>query len=1187
MSEEKKTMSKEIEQYFETLDKEIQKAYETATTARKKGHDPETKVDIPLAKNMAERVEGLISDVAPQILGAGIPKRIMQLEKEYGVLDWRVGFKVAEEVAKEKFCKFKDKLEAMEIGIRVGFAYLTIGIVSAPLEGFVELKIKKRQDGGEYFSICYSGPIRGAGGTAAATSVILADYVRVKMGYQPYDPTPNEINRYATEIQDYHERVTNLQYFPTEEEVRFMASHVPVEINGDPTEEFEVSNYKDQPRIETNRIRGGICLVMAEGLCQKTPKIWKRLSKWGKELELEHWSFLAEFLELQKKKKAKAEEGTGEKKKEKITPNYTFINDLVAGRPVLTHPLAKGGFRLRYGRTRTSGFSAAAIHPATMHLLNNYIATGTQLKVERPGKAAAITVCETIEGPIIKLKNGNVIRIENEKDAKKEAENLKEILFLGDLLFNYGDFSENGHILAPAGYCEEWWTKELEKATVDLFGNIDTEKLAELLQTQPEQLNNILKQPITHTIDAETAINITEKLRIPLHPRYTYHWNCITKEQLLTIFKWMEKANIRVEENTIKKIILPHKQEEKRILELIGTPHILVNNEFVVIEKNEACALAYTLSMQQEISTKELEKHITENKDKTTVETINDFFKTRMRDKSGTFIGARMGRPEKAKMRKLTGSPHTLFPIGEEGGRLRCFQAANETGKVKADFPIYRCTKCNKDTIYSICEECGKPTKQLYYCKVCGGIDKPECQHGKASKHKQQEIDINYYFQKALQKTGDKISPDLIKGVKGTSNKDHIPENLIKGILRAKYDVYVNKDGTTRYDMSELPITHFKPKEIRTTVEKLRELGYTKDIKGEELKNAEQILELKPQDLILPCSPESPDEKADDVLFRIAEYIDELLIKLYEQKPYYNLKTKEDLIGHLVVGLAPHISAGLIGRIIGFSETQGMYAHPMYHAGLRRDCDGDEACVILLMDALLNFSRQFLPDKRGSRTMDSPLVLTSRLIPAEVDDQVLGMDVVWTYPLEFYNATLEYKNPWDVSVEQLKNRIDTEKQYEKFGYTHPVDSINNGIRCSAYKSLPSMEEKLKGQMDLAEKIRAVNECDVARLVIEKHFLKDTKGNLRKFSMQEFRCVKCNEKFRRPPMIGKCTKCQGKIIFTISEGSVVKYLEPSISLANKYNVSAYLKQTLELTKRRIEDNFGKEKEKQEGLGKWFG
>ena len=70
------------------------------------------------------------------------------------------------------------------------------------------------------------------------------------------------------------------------------------------------------------------------------------------------------------------------------------------------------------------------------------------------------------------------------------------------------------------------------------------------------------------------------------------------------------------------------------------------------------------------------------------------------------------------------------------------------------------------------------------------------------------------------------------------------------------------------------------------------------------------------------------------------------------------------------------------------------------------------------------------------------------------------------------------------------------------------------------------------------------------------------------------------------MSGRCTSCGGKIIFTISEGSVIKYLEPSISLAEKFDVSPYLKETLELTKVRIESYFGKEKEKQTGLGAWF-
>ncbi len=719
-----------------------------------------------------------------------------------------------------------------------------------------------------------------------------------------------------------------------------------------------------------------------------------------------------------------------------------------------------------------------------------------------------------------------------------------------------------------------------------MFGNIDLDKLSEFVEISAEDLDYLLKNPFDSNLSAKAAINLSEKLKIPLHPRYTYHWNVLSADDLLGVVDWLDKGKVEEFNGRVNKIILPLEKEHKRKIEMIGLPHI-VATEFVVINKYDAESLLATLNISNKTKIDDIKQKILENKDKKTVDIINIISKIKVRDKSGTFIGARMGRPEKAKMRKLIGAPQVLFPVGEEGGRMRSFQSALEAGKITAELPLYKC-ECGKETVFSVCDKCGKRTKKIYFCNICGRQQQEECKmHGKNKTFSKQSINIVELFNNVITKLNMKTYPDLIKGVKGTSNKDHIPEHLAKGILRAKYDITVNKDGTTRYDMSEIPITHFKPKEIGTSIEKLKELGYEKDINGRNLESEEQIVELKPQDIILPSSKESLDEGAADILFKISKFIDELLVSFYNLEPFYNLNKPQDLVGHLVIGLAPHISAGMIGRIIGFSETQGLYAHPLFHAALRRDCDGDEACVILLMDALLNFSRQYLPDKRGGRTMDAPLVLTSTINPAEVDDMVHKLDVSWRYPLEFYESCLEYKDPSELKISVLKDYLGTEKQYEGYGFTHDVSNINIGVRCSAYKILPSMEDKLKGQMELAEKIRAVDQSDVARLVIEKHFLKDTKGNLRKFSMQKFRCSKCNEIYRRPPLVGKCTKCGGRIIFTISEGSIVKYLEPSISLAKKYDVPSYLKQSLELLKRRIEGVFGKEKEKQVGLGAWFG
>ena len=206
------TTSPEIKKYFEQIEKQVEEANQAAKKARQKGYDPETEPGIPIARNMAERVIGLISAVAPQVKDTKIPQRIQELEKKYGVLDWRISLIIAEEIANETFCKFKDKQQAIEIGIKVGFAYHTLGTVASPLEGLTEIKIEKRNDGKDYFSLQYSGPIRSAGGTGASVSVLIADYVRKKLGYHTYDPTEEEINRTATELYDYHERVTNLQY---------------------------------------------------------------------------------------------------------------------------------------------------------------------------------------------------------------------------------------------------------------------------------------------------------------------------------------------------------------------------------------------------------------------------------------------------------------------------------------------------------------------------------------------------------------------------------------------------------------------------------------------------------------------------------------------------------------------------------------------------------------------------------------------------------------------------------------------------------------------------------------------------------------------------------------------------------------------------------------------------------------
>jgi len=577
--------------------------------------------------------------------------------------------------------------------------------------------------------------------------------------------------------------------------------------------------------------------------------------------------------------------------------------------------------------------------------------------------------------------------------------------------------------------------------------------------------------------------------------------------------------------------------------------------------------------------------------EKSVLKIVNSLSDFEIKDKAGTFIGARMGRPEKAKLRKLTGSPNALFPIGKEGGRFRSVNAAIKAGFVKSDFPIYYCKKCSKQGIYRICESCGEKCEKKSWCRECNSvIDGLKCEKHEIGRQSfARKIDMPYYFQKALEHLGmsKNEAPPLIKGVRGTSSKNHDFENVAKGILRAKFNLCVNKDGTVRYDATEVSVTQFKPLEIGVDIKKLKEFGYEKDIYGNLLEKDDQILDLMPQDIILPCCPDSDDEKADDVFFNLCNFIDEELESFYKLPRFYNLKSKQDLIGKLVVCMAPHNCAGVIGRIIGFCKVQGLMASPYIHAAVRRDCDGDEAAVMLLMDVLLNFSRKFLPEHRGGR-QDAPLVLNARIRAGEVDKEVLDFETAFSYCLEFYNLAEQEKHSSEAEkyLETIKVRVREGKDpFLQIGFTHDTHDFNEGVVNSSYKSLPTMHEKVENQMELVKKIRAVDTSDVARLIIERHFMRDIRGNLRKFAQQQFRCVACNEKFRRPPMSGKCD-CGGKIIFTISEGSIVKYLEPALNLAETFNISEYTKQSLELAKLYIESIFGKAKDKQIDLKQWF-
>ena len=57
--------------------------------------------------------------------------------------------------------------------------------------------------------------------------------------------------------------------------------------------------------------------------------------------------------------------------------------------------------------------------------------------------------CDSIDGPIVKLRNGDVVKVESVEEARKIRPQVVEIIYFGDMLVAFGEFLRNNHQLLP------------------------------------------------------------------------------------------------------------------------------------------------------------------------------------------------------------------------------------------------------------------------------------------------------------------------------------------------------------------------------------------------------------------------------------------------------------------------------------------------------------------------------------------------------------------------------------------------------------------------------------------------------------------------------------------------------------------------------------------------------------------
>ncbi|MDF2736382.1 MAG: polC [Nitrososphaeraceae archaeon] len=1142
--------------YHNTILESLNKIYLIANDARIQGIDASDKIESRIVYDLADRVAKM-HDI-------NITKRLRDLLSE--TTKEKAALKISEEIAQGEYST-EDLLTRLDNAVRVSLAIVTEGVTVAPLQGISDVQIKSNADGSQYLSISFAGPIRSAGGTEAALTMLIADHVRKAVGLSKYQANSfdDETGRFVEELRIYEREVGNFQFKILDEDVIKCISNLPVELDGVDTDPVEIVGHRGMKRINTDRVRGGALRVMNDGLIGRSRKLLKIIDTLG----LDGWDWLKEL------KGAIQKEGSSED-----DTVHHRMSEVITGRPVLSMSNKIGGFRLRYGRCYNTGFSTIGIHPTIPILLNYAIVVGTQIKIDTPGKAATIALVDSIEPPLVKLDDGTVTYVLSIEHAHQIQNRIDTILYLGDILISYGDFLENNAKLFPASYVEEIWALELQMKIKSMFSNnnyfTNDQHINEIIEyIDKQQLFNLANNPIEIIPTLKEAFIISKILGIPLHPKYSFYWESISVDEIILLKNeflkksFMEKNNdlIYNKDSTnqyyYESFSIVHNETLKDILERLGVTHSIKthnNNSFIELtDLNQINSLFLLLCSKP--------NNQDNYKSNSPLEYIIKISGILLKPKFSSSIAVRVGRPEKAAERKMKPPVHVLFPVGNKGGPTRDLLKASKEEILYTEIANRYCKICNLPSVGTKCRNCLSETSINYICRICRETIKPRSNSKKEVANKCTKCKregktyspVQYPLKKML-KEAEKIleiqSKEPLKGVKILMGKNKSAEPLEKGILRQKYDLYAFKDGTIRYDATNEPLTHFKPKWIMTNVDKLRKLGYSKDFHGKDLTNEDQLLEIFIQDVILPIDTANH-------LLQVSKYIDKELLKLYKLEPFYNASCIDDLIGHIIIGLAPHTSVGIIGRIIGYTNSQVCLASPMWHSAKRRDCDGDADSIMLLTDVFLNFSKEFLPDKIGG-LMDAPLLIQPIVLPHEVQRQALNIDVTSTYPLELYEKSFEYIKAENLSnnIDIIKNRIGSELQFYNYYFTHYTNILTTEEKRSAYSRLSTMNEKLEMQLSTAKLISAVIPDEVASMVLTTHIIPDIMGNMRSYSSQAFRCTNCGEKYRRIPIAGKCLVCNNKLIQTVTRSSVEKYVYIALDICKRFKMNDYLSSRIE-------------------------
>jgi len=1068
--------------YFTGLFESYGKAYQTASNAKKRGIDLAKEPESQEVCDLADRLEAMTGI-------EGIAKRLRTYDPSLTPYD--VALKLAEDIALGQF-GFLNKDQILNLAIRAGLYVVMSSVRYVPAEDITKVVIKKNGDGTSYPSLLFGQIIGVISPLQASFLLLLVDKVRLMIGLEKYhvnSTNDDEIARFLEELGIYERELGPIEPQVSENDIRLVLQNIPVEIDGRGTENLEVTVNRNLQRISGNRIRGGALHVLIQGVIGKSSKVLQM----AKALQIVEWDWLSS---INIKERPQEPENLA-----------SYILNAKPGRPVLSLPDVPGAFRLRYGRAENSGFGSFGFHPALLELLDSPLSTGTQVKISLASFLGSVATVDTLCPPTIRLHNGDVCIVTTAVEAKSLRDHLDTVIHLGDVLISPSELLRSGRAMEPSAYIEEWWASDVQEAINQR--HLSLQQLSALTSIDLELLSAETNNPLSSKPSLSEAVQLCNTLGIPLHPRFTYFWDLLTIKDVFSLRDAI--VDYKEDSSDFATLTIVNSVDIKRILETAGIPH-KVSGSLLKIQGDDAKATYLTLA-----PTKSIPLGMSYSD---TIAFLKSLSGLNIRKKSSTNVGVAMRKVEVANERKMRPPVHSLFPTGLKGNPSRDM-LQSQHASTSVELSMRACPSCGAHSPYSTCPFCDSKTTQLYYCPSCNKEQPteqcPDCKcntlpYATVVPH---TLDL---LRAASETVGLQAYPPL-KGVAKLTNRSRSPERLEKGILRQRHNLTCFKDGTTRYDTVNAPLTHFKPSQFHMDIKTLQDLGYLTDQFGKPLEFDDQIIELKPQDVILPLD-------SADHFKRLSSFLDDLLARFFKSEIFYDIQKQRDLIGTLVVGISPRASVGVIGRVIGFTDGRVCFAHPFWHAAKHRDCSGDIDSLTLLLDVFLNYSPSLCPDY-PTGLLDTPFLIEPIVLSSDAK-KLSAFDTMTSYPQDFYTGTIDRPSAKALEETLLIKQANTNSE-RNLSYTHWSSLVVSSQPRSSYSNPGSMPDKVSKQIAVASKIRTVDVDGLISSLLNNYLVKEIIANLDAYSIQKFRCKGCGETYRRPPLKGTCLTCGRELV----------------------------------------------------------